>query len=282
MTIERGIYMKFLKGLATFILGLLAFVLILALSIIVRTKSLVEKEILTAVVKESTKELVQTNDMNDKQKELVDKIFVDKDLSKIIIRIKDNYLDYQTSSNYKLSEDDYNLIIDFILKYTDEVNSLSKDTITKQEIKAALKYEDVNKFAKDTFHDLTTNRENKDVNEVLTVYVKLTSTMTTILIILAIIILLLLVALVHWSFIKCLKVLGIDLIISGIIIGLLYALGTALINHVNGSDDFVNVVKNIDLNGFMIVAIIEIVLGIGSIVGYKILNKKNKKPEKAS
>lgn len=274
--------MKFLKGLATFILGLLAFVLILALSIIVRTKSLVEKEILTAVVKESTKELVQTNDMNDKQKELVDKIFVDKDLSKIIIRIKDNYLDYQTSSNYKLSEDDYNLIIDFILKYTDEVNSLSKDTITKQEIKAALKYEDVNKFAKDTFHDLTTNRENKDVNEVLTVYVKLTSTMTTILIILAIIILLLLVALVHWSFIKCLKVLGIDLIISGIIIGLLYALGTALINHVNGSDDFVNVVKNIDLNGFMIVAIIEIVLGIGSIVGYKILNKKNKKPEKAS
>ena len=266
--------MKFLKGFITFILGLLAFVLIFSLSIIIRTKSFVEKEVLTTIIKETTKEAVKNSNLRKKDKDFIDKIINDKDSSKILNRIEQNYLDYQSDSNYELSKKDYDLLIDFIIKYEDEINDLYKTNYSSEKIRNNLKYDDVNRFAKNSFNELSTSDETKDVNEVLTTYIKLTSLATKILILAGIVILLALVALVNWTPIKCLKVLGIDLIISGALIGLIFGAAQIALQSIVADQEVLDIINNINLNGFIIMAVCEFVIGIISIIVYKKLNKK--------
>ena len=270
--------MKILEGFITFLLGLLTFILVLSLSLIIRTKSFVEKEILTTVVKETTKEAVDNSSLDKKQKEFIDNIINDKDSSKILNRIEKNYIKYQKDSNYTLSKDDYELVIGFILKHQDDVNALYKTNFTEEQIREAIKYEDVQTLAKNSFNDLTTSPEAKEANDVLNVYINLTSSATKLALVGAIIFLLALVALVNWSIIKCLKVLGIDLIICGALIGSLFTAAQIALGNIVADEEVLNIINNINLNGFIIMAVCELVIGIILVVIYKRL-KKNKPQE---
>lgn len=266
--------MKILKGFITFIIGIVLFVLIFSLSIVYRTKSFVEQELVVNTFKETMLSQMSEEKTPDDVKELVDKLANNKDVDQIIDRYVQNYLAYKTNTNYNISKEDYNIFLNFVLKYKDDFNKYSETKYEEEDIRKEMTYDAVNKLAKQTFEELEKELPDENFTKVITVYAETTSSNTKLILFLAILVCIILITLINWSFIKWLKVTGIDLIISGVIISGLYGLGLAAKKLVVAEETIATIIKNININGFIYMAAAEIVAGIVAIVIYKILKKK--------
>ena len=272
--------MKFLKGFLTFILAVVLFVLIFALSLVFRTKSFVEKEVIVSTVNEAITNQIDTQDLTTEQRNLIDSLKKDKDTEKLIQKAVENFVEYKTESNYYLKESDYNLLIDYITKHLDEINAVSDTSYSASEVKEMLKYDEMKDGVNELFDQLSDQMgDNETVDNVVRVYSKTTSNKTMILIGLGIVVTILAIVLINWSFIKWMLVVGIDLIISGALIGIIYILASMGKKLVVAEETIKPYIESININGFMFMAVGEIVFGIVLIVIYSIIKKKGKKDE---
>jgi hypothetical protein len=266
--------MKFIRGFFTVILAIVLFILVFALSIVFRTKTFIEKDLVVPIVREAATKALNDGEVTKEQKDLINKITSDKDFEKIVEKVTQNYIALQSEEEYTLSKDDYDLFIDYIIKYKDEINKVSKTNYSEKEIREMFSYEETQKQAKEAFDTLEGNTSNSDMKQVINVYSKTTSSNTKLILGLGIVVIIMLITLINWSFIKWFIVLGIDLIISGLFVGSLFAVGEFIKSKVVVDPNYGAMIKSIDLSGFLIMAIGEILFGIACIIAYILLKKK--------
>ena len=273
--------MKVVRGILIFLVNLVLFGLILAFSIVLRTKSFVERDVIVPLLKEATFVELENEEITEDQKDLVETITSDNDFEKIVDRIIQNYLSFKTNKDYELSKEDYDLAMNYIIKYREQINKLSESKYTEQEIKDSLKYEDAKEYVKEALINFDEGAEKELIDFIINIYTTITSAAIKTAMIMAIVICILLIMLISWSLIKWLWITGVDLIISGSLIGILFALCTVGLSLVvksasEGSEEVVaNVIGHINFTSFIIMSIVEIVIGILMIVLYNILKKNN-------
>ena len=119
------------------------------------------------------------------------------------------------------------------------------------------------------------DKDSKDMSQTMNLYTKVTSNNTKLILIVSIVICILLITLVNWAFIKWLKVVGINLIIIGVIFAIMYGFGLFMQSKIMADENVLQVIRAIDIKGFLITAIVEVVVGIVMLIVYKLLNKKN-------
>ena len=272
--------MKVVRGILVFLINIVLFVLILGLSLVIRTKTFLEKELAMPLIKETISMQMEENKLPSDYKEAISKIMEDESIEKIVDRSIQNFLEYKNNDNYKLSQDDYNMVMDFILKYKDEINMAEKSKLSEEEIRKLLKYEDFDKMIKEAFENIDKGYNMDTFDIIINAYTTITGTMVQFVLIAAIVIFILLIMLVSWSLIKWMLVTGIDLIIVGALISAVYILGTVAKSYVKADEMFLRLINSVSLTGFIIMGVIEIVIGIVLIVLYAILKKKtNKTPQ---
>ena len=263
--------MKLLRKLLNFILGFVLLLLIIAMSISFVAKRFVENDLLIPAFKEMIAQGIKQGDLNKDEQKLVTKLIEDKDFDKIIKRAVFNFKDYFTNKDYSLPKEDYELALNYILRYREEINTLEEADFSEEKIREMLNYEDANDMIKDFFEESYDGIDKKDIGIAIDIYTKATSTGIKTILFLAIVVVLVLITIVNLSFYKWLVITGVDLILSGLlffgIFGLCYEAKTELI-EINGETEAA-VLNSININGLLLMSFIEITLGILMIIGYK-------------
>ena len=270
--------MKFLRVFGNILVGIILFGLIFSLSFIIETKNFLEKSIIEGSIKnaieESSKEDV---DLNDSQKKLVDEIFGDSEISSILNMVIDNYREFRTNSNYHVSKNDADKLYSFVKKYKNRIEDLSGEDVSKMsndEFEKFFDYEKINQFANDSFKELDEKIDKADINQILDVYNIATSNTVKYAFILLIAVFIIILGLINCSVYKWLIPTGIVTIISGILMVVIFITGSMFTNIF----DIENMKIAINLNRYLIVGIIEIILGIVMIIAESIIvSKINKK-----
>ena len=262
--------MKLLRGPLNFILGFVLFILIVALSMAFKAKSFVEKDFLIPAFKETLVQGISQSDLNEDETKLVTKIIKDNDFEKILKRAVVNFKDYFTDKDYSLSKDDYELVLNYVLRYREELNTLEETDYSEEKIRELLNYNDANDMVKELFDGIYEGADRESFSKVITMYEMATSTGIKTILFLAIVVVLVLINLVNWSFYKWLVITGIDLILSGLLFSGIFALGhEAKLKLIEANSDIMPVINSININSFILIAFIEIVVGILMIIGYK-------------
>ena len=262
--------MKLLRGPLSFILGFVLLILIVALSISFKAKSFVEKDFLIPTFKEILVQSINRSELNEDETKLVTKIIKDNDFEKILKRAVVNFKDYYTDKDYSLSKDDYELVLNYVLRYREELNTLEETDYSEEKIRELLNYNDANDMVKELFDGIYEGADRENFSKVITIYEMATSTGIKTVLFLAIVVVLVLITLVNWSFYKWLVITGIDLILSGLLFSGIFALGhEAKLKLIEANSDITGVVNSVNINGFIVIAFIEIVVGILMIIGYQ-------------
>ncbi len=262
--------MKLLRGPLNFIFGFVLLVLIVALSISFKAKSFVEKDFLIPTFKEILVQGINQSDLNEDETKLVTKIIKDNDFEKILKRAVVNFKDYYTDKDYSLLKDDYELVLNYVLRYREELNTLEETDYSEEKIRELLNYNDANDMVKELFDGIYEGADRENFSKVITMYEMATSTGIKTVLFLAIVVVLVLITLVNWSFYKWLVITGIDLILSGLLFSGIFALGhEAKLKLIEANSDITGVVNSVNINGFIVIAFIEIVVGILMIIGYQ-------------
>ena len=263
--------MKLLRGPFNFILGFVLLVLIIALSIAFKAKSFVEKDFLIPAFKEMLVQGINQSDLKKDETKLLTKIIEDDDFEKIMKRAVFNFKDYFTNKDYSLSKDDYELVLNYVLRYREELNALEETDYSEEKIRELLNYNDTNDMVKELFDGVYEGADRSDVNKAISIYNKVTSTGIKTILFLSIVMVLVLITIVNWSFYKWLVITGTDLILSGFlflsIFGLLYEAKTKLIQSTDES--VIAVMNSVNIKGILFMAFIEITIGVLMIIGYK-------------
>ena len=272
--------MKVLRVIGNIILGIILFALLFSFLIITKTRNLLEGDLLKDTIKNTVDEISNNdNNLTESQKEAIDDMFKDSEVSSIINMILDNYKEYRTNSNYSVSYNDAKKLYDFLVKYKNEIKSNSDEDISKMTEAEFKEYFDNNKvdeFTKNAFQEFDKNFDKDTLNVALDAYSFATSTFVRTALILVIIIFILLICLINWNFIKWMLIFGIDLIISGTLFIVLFILAEIL------KDKFLkeSAKININFNSFLVSGILQLVFGIVFIVLYVILKNKFLKKDK--
>ena len=271
-----------MKGLRTFgniIIGIILCVLILVLTFTRSTKNFLEKDLILGVVKEKIVDTVkeESGKITNKGESMLEEMLKDDDSSNVIRMFLDNFESYQNNkTGFRVSDADVEKIYSYAVKYKSTIVEISgkkiKD-VSDAEFKKIFSSENINKVANEIFGSF-----DKDLGEgidtAIRIYSKATSKTVMLLLIFSIIFFTALLFLINWSLIKWMLVLGIGLIVCGSIISLLYVSGIFL-NEIIGSVDFLqDAVGEIDLSGYLIWGLSELLTGIFLIFLYNILKNR--------
>ncbi len=268
--------MKGIKGFITHNLGSLLLLLIISLSFMVIAKSFAEKELLVSAAREAIIEgIANSSGLSEEEKDALTSITKDKDTASMIKKTFDNFFASVTDDNYNLSNEDYDSIMEYIIKFKDEMNILGDSDYTEDEIRDVLSYDEVNDIVKESFDDIDGDVSSKDANKAVSIYKKITSINIKIVIIVSMIVIILLISLINWDLFKWMSVTGADLVISGVFFVTLYILGLVLRNKLNLSETLMTVIKNININVLLYTAILELILGIVMLVVYRFIKRIN-------
>ena len=265
-----------MKGLITYNLGSFLLVLIISLSCMVIAKSFAEKGVLVSAAKVAIIEgIVNNSNLSESEKNAITNITKDSDSTTIIKRAFENFFDYISSDDYNLTNDDYDFLMDYIIKYKDEMNILSESDYTESQIRDLLPYDEANDLVKDSFDDMDGNMSSQDANKIVSIYKKITSVNAKKVVIISMMVIVLLITLINWDFFKWIVVMGIDLVISGIFFGSLYLLGLFLRSKASVSETLLAIIKSLNINVLLWTAILELTIGVLLIIGYKFIKKNN-------
>ncbi|MBR3490473.1 MAG: hypothetical protein IKH36_03170 [Bacilli bacterium] len=270
--------MKTVRIVFSSLFGIILFALIFGYSILFVTKSFLVNNVLTESVRATLKE-----NMKDEagQKKLVDDMFEDGEAKDIIYMIIDNYSKYhKDGSSYKVTKEDADKLYNFVNKYRKEnIKIYDRETsgMTEEEFKEYFSYDKINEFARDSFSTLDKELDIEDVDKLLKAYDIATSNPIRILFILIILVFVAGIILINKPMISGLIPIGIDFIISGVLMSVVYiggeVMAESLVNELLKKD------YQISFGSYLVCGITEIVFGIVLIIGTVILKNKffNKK-----
>ena len=271
--------MKTLKVVGNVIIGIILLGLMFTLTFAKSTKKFLEKDLILGVVKEKIVDTIKEENGNitDKSEEMIEDILKDDDAKDIIRMFLDNFEKYQDNKiEFKVSEQDIERINNYAIKYKSTIIEISREKdkkISDTEFKKIFSSENINKLANEIFGSFDEDLGD-DIEIIIEVYNKITSQTVMIILIISIIIFIVLLFLINWSWYKWMLVFGIDLIICGVIISLFYVSGMFL-NDIIGSVDFLQrAIGDINLNGYIIWGLAELVSGIVLVLLYTVLKNK--------
>ena len=272
--------MKVLRVIGNVLIGIILFCLILSLSLIKSTKNFLEKDLILGVVKTSLVETINkgADKIKSNEKEIIDELFSDHETGEFVGMVIDNFNKYQLDKkSFSISEADAEKISSYLMKHKSEVIKISGDKvkdISDEEFKKLFSTENINKFANEIFEEVSDDI-GSEIDKGIKVYNKITSDSVTIILIVSIIFCIILLALINWSVYKWMLVPGIDLIVSGLIMTLIF-IGGVLINDILSTKKAVHeAIGNISFSAYIIVGAIEVVLGIILVVVYNVLKNRN-------
>ncbi len=271
--------MKVLRVIGNIIIGIILFGLIFALSFIKSTKSFLEKDLIVGLVKVSITESLNkdNSDAKEESKVLFSKIMEDKDVEEVISVAINNFKEYQkNSSNFRVSDSDVEKIRSFAMKYKDQILDISEgesSELTEEKFDELFSSESINDFANKTFKEVSVDVGN-DVDEAIDLYNRVTEKSVTIILIVAIVFFIIILGLINWSFYKWMMVVGIDLIITGLILAFVYGAGTMLNDIISMEKIVRETIGEINFTGFAILGGIEVVLGIILIIAYNVIDSR--------
>ena len=270
--------MKTVRIVFSSLFAIILFALIFGYSILFVTKSFLINNVLTESVRATLKE-----NMKDEagQKKLVDDMFEDGEAKDIIYMIIDNYSKYhKDGSSYKVTKEDADKLYNFVNKYRKEnIKIYDKETsgMTEEEFKEYFSYDKINEFARDSFSTLDKELDIEDVDKLLKAYDIATSNPIRILFILIILVFVAGIILINKPMISGLIPIGIDFIISGVLMSVVYiggeVMAESLVNELLKKD------YQISFGSYLVCGITELIFGIALIIGTVILKNKffNKK-----
>lgn len=266
--------MKVLKIIGNIIFGIILFLSIFCLTFIVKTKNFLEKDLIHEAIKVSIEDAYKGEEgISNSQKEIVDNMFEDSEADGIIDLIIDNYREYRNNTNYRITTNDAEKLYDFVLKYKDDIHELSGEDVSKmssKEFEEFFNYNKINEFAHDTFDTFDKEIGDEKIDKAFDAYSYATSSVVKSILISMIVVCILFLILINWSLIKWSLVTGICLIISGTLMMCLYEIFNILLNNVDVNSRKIS----LNINGYLITGIIELVLGIVLVANHGFLNKK--------
>ena len=271
--------MKTLRIISNILIGILLCVLIFSLTFIKSTKNFLEKDLILGVIKSSITNTIQeeSGKLSSHSQELLDNMLNNNDFDEIIDIAIDNFDNYRTDKiNFKVSDSDTKKIVSYASKYKSTIIEISGNKIknmTDEELKKIFSSENINGFANEIFRSVEKDfGDSMDV--AINIYNKATSNTVFIILLISIVFMITILLLINWSLYKWMLVVGIDLIISGLLIELIYILGLILNDIVNSVDILKKAIGEISLVNYLVWGMFEVVVGIILIIIYNIVNKK--------
>lgn len=271
--------MKALRTLGNVLVGIILFALIFLLTFTRSTKNFLEKDLILGIMKGKIVDTIkeETGKITDQSQVLLDKMFEDGDASNVIRMVIDNFEGYQENkTGFKVSQKDIDTIYNYALKYKTTILEISGEKIkdvSDAEFKKLFSDENINKMANEIFK--TIDKEvGKEVDTVIKVYSKATSSKMMMTLIGLIIFSILLLMLINWSLYRWMFVTGIDLIVSGMIITFIFLAGVFLTDMIASTEALKDIVGGINLNGYIIWGASEVILGIIMLIVQNAIKKK--------
>ena len=274
--------MKALRVIGNILIGIVLFCLIFTLTFVRTTKHFLEKDVILGVVKGKIEETIkeESGKLTDKGEEMLDNMLKDNESSDLIRMVIDNFDNYQKDKiNFKVSDADIEKIVSYASKYKSTIVELSGNKIKEvsdAELKKIFSSENINSLANEVFSSFDDDLGN-GIDVVVKSYSRFTSNTTLIILISSIVVCILLLLLINWSLYKWMLVTGIDLVITGVLISLIYLAGLVFNDVINSIDIVKEAIGEISLTGYIIWGSIELVLGIILIIVYNVI--KNKKDD---
>ena len=265
--------MKALRIIGNILIGIILFALLFSFMFITKTRNILEGDLLKDTIRNTVDEISKNdNSLTESQKETIDDMFKDSEVSGIINMILENYKEYRTNSDYSVSYEDAKKLYDFLAKYKSEIKTDSDEDISKMtesEFKEYFENKKVDEFTKNAFSEFDKNFNEDTLNIALDAYSFATSAFVRAILVVVIIVFILLLCLINWDFIKWMLIFGIDLIISGTLFILLYGIAELVKDKLLKSSAKIN----FNFNSFLTSGIIQIVIGVVLITIYVVLKK---------
>ena len=262
--------MNGLKKFFVSIACIMLFFCIMALVGSLAIKDIVQNGLIVTAVKEAVTENAPENQREELEK-LVDKISEYPETNQIIESILDDYANYKI--NKETSDRTVDLITEFCFNHKEEMAKLLDEEINFDMIESEAK-EEFKKELKEGYTELLHNTTGKDaetISEVITVYKDISSSKQRYMLAGAIIFLIGLIVLLEWSSYKWLKPVGTTLITTAVFTliteGILSTLSSMIVDQIKSK-------ISISSSILIVVAIIELLLGILSKVVYNKLENK--------
>ena len=271
--------MKVLRTIGNVLIGIILFGLIFTLTFTRSTKKFLEKDLILGVVKGKIVDTIkeESGKLTDKSEELIDDMLKDNDVNNVIRMVIDNFEGYQKDkTNFKVSDADVEKIYGYAMKYKStiiEISGKKMKDVSDEEFKKIFSEENINALANEVFSSIDTEA-GEGIDIAIKAYSKATSSKAMIALIVSIIFFILLLLLINWSLFKWMLVTGIDLIVSGVIIMLMFVAGVILNDVISSVDIIKETVGKLDLTGYVIWGSIELLLGIVLVIVYNVFKKK--------
>lgn len=275
--------MKALRIIGNILIGIILFALIFTLTFTRSTKNFLEKDLILGVVKGKITDTIkaESGKITDQSKELLDDLLEDSESNNIVRIVIDNFENYQENkTGFKVSDSDIEKIYSFAVKYKKtivEIGGNKVKDISDEEFKKLFSSENINKLADEVFSSIDEDLGDS-VDEVIKVYSKATSNTVMMVLIISIVVCVILLFVINWSWFKWMMITGIDLIISGLFISLIYVVGMVFNDIIASTEEIKEIIGEINLNGYLIWGLSEFLIGVLLVVLYAVI--KNKKDNK--
>lgn len=269
--------MKVLRNVIYVIIAMILGILINLLSLTFVLENVVKDEIITTTIKTSiaTGYLTKNvNNLTDDQRQMIEKFLNDNEMNEVVDVLLDNYSNYLTDSNYKISQKDVDKIKDYVAKNEDLIKEVSEEDVDIHKILNEITVENIDKSAKEVSKELSDMPS--EVKPIINSYKYMTVGPLKMILIGLIVVCIALMMLISWSLVKWMKATAVCLITNGVLISLIYV-------FVDGVKDIIFKAINVGIslggisfNTILIIGLSELVAGIALVVVYNLLNKKNK------
>ena len=269
-----------MKALRSFVYVVVAiflgiFINLLSLSLVL--KNVVQKEMVTNLVKSAIAseyfDKKVENGLTEEQQKKVKEFLDDNSANEVLDVFINNYMNYLSDENYKISEQDVNKIKDYVKKHEDVIREISKEDINIDEVLKDFNADTIDKETRKSLEKVDTELPS-EVKDVFTTYKSFT--VGSIKLALAALVFgsIALLMLISWSLIKWMKATGVCLIVNGVLITLLYLILASIRDLILNNANLGIYIQNITFSTILVIGLVELVLGIALVIAHKIINKK--------
>ena len=270
--------MKVLRNIIYVILAIFLGIFINLLSLTMILKNVVQDELITNTIKTSivsgylSKNIKDINKLTDEQKQMLEKFLNDNEINEVVDVLMDNYINYQSDKNFKISQNDVDKLKNYVVSHEDLLKEASGEDFDINDVLKEITVDNIDKNARKVADQL--DELPSEVKPIVSSYKYITVGPVKVILIGAIIICISLMMLISWSLIKWMKATGVCLITNGVLISLTFAFVDGIKDLFLKAIDMKFTITNISFSNILIIGLSELAIGIALVVGHKLLNKK--------
>jgi len=270
--------MKTLRSILYVIIAMLLGIFINLLSLTFIFKNVVQDEIITNTIKTSiatgylTKNIKDIDKLTPEQKKMLEDFLNDNDINEVVNVVMENYMNYQSDSNYKISQDDVDKLKDYVIKHQDLIKQASDEDFDINKITNEITVDNIDENARKVANQL--DELPSEIKPIIKSYKYIIDGPIKIILIGLIIVCIALMMLISWSLIKWMKATGVCLITNGVLILLMFAFVDGIKDLILRAIDIKIAFANLSFNSILIIGLVELIIGIILVVVHNIVNKK--------